>query len=38
MTQKANFTRRTLEAACWFGLVCWGNNVANFVAKEPRCP
>ena len=28
-SQKADITRRTLEAACWLGLWCWGNNVAN---------
>ena len=28
-SQKADITRRTLEVACWLGLECWGNNVAN---------
>ena len=28
-SQKADMTRSTLEAACWLGLGCWGNNVAN---------
>jgi len=28
-SQKADITRRTLEAACWFGLGCWDDNVAN---------
>jgi len=28
-SHKANIMRRTREAACWFRLGCWGNNVAN---------
>ena len=30
---KADFKRRTLEAACWFQLEYWSNNVANNHSK-----
>jgi len=28
-SQKAEITRRTLEAGCWLWLGCWSNNIAN---------